>query len=209
MTPTQTQGFAEAATQSIPSLACIGYVDEVGEGKISASGTYVVQPIKIRANDAGRNITVQLLYRPEWLDPNFLPAGLLEHDGGSSMLFVYRRNIREKGRVSVLQGLSGSDEGFARLAANIFTLPEKSIVAVQDTLRDFFVANQESGVEIAYVLKQKREKAGVDENGKQQYELAQGYEVGEFHYATPENLKRLKQRASRPTANLKITFGEE
>jgi hypothetical protein len=226
-TATQTlQGFSEAKVQKLPSLACIGYVDEVGEGKVSSTGNYVVQPIKLRAHTPGRNANTNILYRPEWLDPNFEPndldelgeEGSDERKQGKSMLSVYRRNIAERGKISALKGLAGSEENFAQLANILVTLPRDLsttdgstafVMAVSQNLRDFLTVRNE-GVDIGYILRQRQDKAGEDENGKTIYELANGYEVQEYFFPSPEKLKSLRQRAAKTKDGaFKIAFDED
>lgn len=207
------QGFAEASVQKIPTLACVGYVDEVGEGKLSESQNYVVQPITIRPYGPGRTVVHRILYRPEWLESNFNPDSLSEYgDDGAKMLSVYRRNINVKGGISALKGLAGSEEAFKALAAKLLSLTDKSIPSVSSAIRDFFTANKESEnpIQVGYVLRQRKDKAGEDENGKQQYELANGYEVAEFFFDTADARKKLKQRATRSKdGSFKIAFDED
>lgn len=207
-TSTQTSfaGFQEAAVQKIPSLAVIGKVSEVQDGKLSQSANYVVQPVKLEGSGAGRNATVFLLYRPEWLRAGFDPSSLEQYgDEGRSMTHVYRRNIAVKGGISTLKGLAGSDEGFGTLASQIIGLADNSIANVQNVLREFLTVTNEQ-VQIGYVLKQRKDKAGEDDNGKTIYELANGYEVGEFFFVNAENIKKLKQRAARSKGEFVLTF---
>lgn len=199
-------GFQEATVQKIPSLAVIGRVSEVGEGKLSASQNYVVQPVKLEGTGAGRNAAVYWLYRPDWLEAGFDPASLEQYgDEGRSMTHVYRRNIAVKGGISTLKGLAGSDAAFGTLAGTIIGLSDKSIVNVQNALREFLTVTNED-VQIGYVLKQRKDKAGTDDDGKAIYELANGYEVNEFFFVTAENIKKLKQRAARSKGEFVLTF---
>lgn len=210
------QGFAEAKVQKQPTLACVGTVDEVGDGKVSESGLYVVQPFKLRAKTPGRNVSTNILYRPEWLNPNFDPNSLEaadteEDNSGSRMLSVYRRHINVKGGVSSLAGLSGSAAGFKRLAHSLLNLTDEQKeqpAVVSAMLRDFFTVKNE-GVDVGYILRQRRDQVGENEEGKKIYELANGYEVNEYFFPTAEKLKALRQRAERSKGTFKFAFDEE
>ena len=201
-------GFAEAKVSKLPALSCVGTVEEVGEGKLSSTENYVVQPISIRATGPGRSITFRILYRPEWFEPTFDPNSLEEYGPeGSKMLAVYRKNIAAKGGIAALKGLAGSEENYVKLAKALLTAQDKSIEGVRETLRTFF---SENDVEVGYVLKQRKDKVGEDENGKGIYELANGYEVGEFYFPTAENLKKQVQRANRSKdGSFRVAFDQE
>lgn len=204
------QGFAEAKVNKIPSLACTGYVEEVPEGKLSESQRYVVQPVTIRGLGASKTLTHRILYRPEWFRPGFDPSSLEEFgDEGKSMQTVYRKNINVRSGISALKGLAGSDERFQNLAVAIMTaaaaLPvdangnptDLDIPTVQGILREHLVNPDGDYTEIGYDLRQRKDKAGEDENGKTVYELANGYEVGDFWFVSNDAKKKKVQRASR------------
>lgn len=209
-TATQTLGFQEASVEKLPRLACVGTVTEVGEGKLSEAGVYIVQPITIRGTGAGRGVRLNLLYRPEWLDVTFNPNKLEEeYEGGKSLLSVYRRNIATKGGISALKGLAGSEEAFNTLAAALLTAEDKSIQGVQQVLRDFFLSTNED-VEIGYILKQRQQKVTNPETGETEYELTNGYEVGEWFFNTEENRKRLVARAAKTRdGSFRIGFDQD
>lgn len=201
-------GFQEAKIAKVPSLACIGTVGEVGEGKISSTGSYVVQPISLRANGPGRGTRLNLLYQFDWLVRGFDPASLDEYENGASMLSVYRRNIAVKDGISNLKGLAGSDAAYQTLGSLLLTEQVRAtyksteeekanaIEAIQNILREFLMVTNEETL-VGYVLKQRKEKTVDSETGKTTYELASGYEVGEWFFTTPESIKKVKLRADR------------
>jgi len=193
----------------MPSLACIGEVSEVPEGKLSSTEMYIVQPVKIRAAGPGRSLKINVLYRPEWLDRDFDPNSLNDAEGGSKVLAVYRRNIAGKGTISTLKGLSGSDVAFGQLAENLLSLTAQSITSVENALREFFTVTNE-GTQFIYVLKQGKQKVGEDENGKTIYELTSNYEVSEFHFLNQENVKKMKARANRSQdGSFRLAFDQD
>lgn len=209
-------GFIEAEVPELPTLECLGYVDEVGEGKVSQKGVYVVQPIHIQGISGSRSTTLNLLYRPDWFVPGFNPNKLEELYGeeGRKMLAVFRRYIAAKKSMSWLKGLAGSDEKFLALQQRILSISqdgaEPSIEAVRETLRSFLLTENE-GTDIGYTLRQRRDKVEgeTDENGKAIYELANGYEVQDFWFATADNIKKKILKAKRSEGSIKIAFDPE
>jgi hypothetical protein len=202
-------GFAEASVQKLPSLACIGYVDVVADGKVSESGKYIVQGITLRGFGPSRGCSTNLLYRPEWISATFNPDSLNEFgDEGQKMLAVYRRNIAVRDGISALKGLAGSEERYQALAQKLLTLPAVTEATVSDVLKEFFSGDQ---FEIGYVLRQRKNKTGeTDENGKDVYELTNGYEVQEYFFVTKANIEKLQKRAARSKDGMfKVAFEVE
>ncbi|MEN6587810.1 MAG: hypothetical protein ABFE02_17350 [Sulfuricella sp.] len=189
----------------MPTLANVGYVSDLGEPKATESGTYVNQPITIEGIGGSRGIRVNLLYRPEWFVEGFNPDELEKIEGGSGMLFVYRKNIAARGSLSVLAGLCGSDEVFAALQGQILDLPEVTAEAVHDVLQAALIDG--NAPNFGYTLKQKRTKTGVGEDGKNVSALENQYEVDQFWYATEKNQKAMRKRASRDQ-NFKVNFDD-
>jgi hypothetical protein len=126
------------------------------------------------------------------------------------MLAVYRRNIGVRDGIAALKGLTGSQERYQALAQKMLTLPLVNEATVTAVLKEFFADGDEH--EVGYVLRQRKNKVeGVtDENGKQVYELTNGYEVQEYFFVTKDNLARLQKRAARSKdGNFKIAFEVE
>ncbi len=223
--------FNEASAARLPKLVCTGYVNKIGEGKASKSGVYNVNPIDIQGIGASRNQTVYLLTRPEWFEvddngyPTFKPDSLSQVEGGSSMQFVYRRNIKGRGTISVLEGVCGSAERFenlqeAFLAAEGISDDTDSAEIIEGLLQTYLVAKDgESPYEIGYTLKQQQTKTGEkDEDGKNIYLLDNRYELESFWEATPEAKKKFRisaeKSAKRAAENgkpvsFKVCFNED
>ncbi len=231
------KGFRQASATRKPTLACIGYVAAVGEGKESKSKKYNVNPIEINGLAAGPNTTVYLLTRPEWFEldaegnPSFRPDRLEEVEGGSGILFVYQKNIAQKGNVSLLQGVAGNEDRFGDLAETLLTKSviingkeetaagDESAAVIEKLLEDFLVAGDgESPFEIGYVLRQQSTKTDdVDADGKAIYVLENRYEVSEWFEATEANKKKFRKRAEKSAekakaagepVHFKVTFDE-
>jgi len=202
----ESYAFGVADAQMKPRLACIGYVSEVGEGHISQSGYYVVQPVRLEALDAGQSTKVQVLYRPEWLTHTFKPKTLKDGDEQTQKShFVYQKNIRVNSGISVLQGLCGTDEAFGDFMNKTARLPKAegtegpSIEDVQKCWTEFFDGNRNADgtpAQVGYILRQRRTKSDeVDENGKPVYILEDGYEVESFFYVNDKTIGQLRRRA--------------
>jgi len=201
-TATQVFGFRAAEADALPKLACLGYVEKLGEGKITQKGVYHMQTIHIAPMESGKKGVVNFLYVPEWLDAGFNPATLKEEADGKALYFLYGKNIMSRQSMSVLQGIAGSEENFNTLSYNLITTEDKSPEGIQAVLQNFF---NEVGPTIGYVLQQRREKTGeVDENGKAIYELQPGYEVGSFFHPTDSEKARIAKQAA--NGKLVVTF---
>lgn len=208
--------FQAASAPALPRLVCVGSVTEVGEGHVSRSQKYVVQPIKIAPEGTGRGITYNLLYRPEWMRPGFDPknltADISEDDAeamaeAKSMESVYRRHIHVRNGISALRGMSGSDEAFATLSNRLLTLEEVSIPAVQEVLHTFFTEDNE-GVLFGYVLKQQQSKTDeIDpDTGRNVYVPENRYEVDHFFDFSEKALRSYQKRAEKSKSGLIVTY---
>lgn len=205
-------GFREAEASEKPTLLCVGTVGEVEDAHISKSEDYVVQPIKIEALDAGRNQTLYLLYRPEWLTRSFNPASMKDEHPGP--FFVYGKNIATKDGYSNLRGLAGSQEAFVSLAKQLIGITANdegpNMEAVTKVLRDFFAANVDAegnSRKIGYELRQQQTKTDeVDEDGKAIYLRENRYEVKSYFDVTEKGLATAKRRAERSNGKVKFTF---
>ncbi len=227
-TAVQKKLFNEASAAKLPKLICTGYVAKIGEGKPSKSGNYNVNPIEINGFGAARNATVYVLTRPEWFEtdeagnPTFRPDALSQVEGGSAMQFVYRRNIRGRGSVSILEGVCGSEERFEKLQEEFLTTDgiddeNDSAEVIERILQNNLLPKDgEQGFEIGYTLSQQRTKTDEkDENGKFIYLLDNRYEVSNFWEATEKakesHRKSAEKSAKRAAENgkpvsVKVTF---
>lgn len=219
-TATETRSFGEASANELPQLVCVGQVDEVLEAKVSDSGNYCVQPIRLSALGAGRGQTIYFLYRPEWFQEGYKPDSMKEMEDGKGPYFVYGKMINKRGDTSYLRGLAGSQEAFDRLAGILFDLPhvednktEDYLALVTQTLKEFFESNvDEVGdkVKIGYVLRQERTDTGEKgEDGKKIYILENRYVVNKFFDPTPEALARWEKTAKGSNGRTKVTYHSE
>ena len=210
-------GFTRAEASPMPTLICVGVVGAVGEGKISSTEKYIVQPIDVEGLDAGRNQRVYWLYRPEWLVKGFKPSKLKEVDEGA--YFVYSKNIDSEDAFSVLRGLAGSQQAFERISNALLRLPVApgtngpSIQDVEETLREFFNDNLVNGepARIGYILQQDAVKTDeVDETtGKNIYMRTKRYKVLDWFDVTMKNLKFQANRANKSEGRLRYTYSNE
>ena len=207
--------FAKTSAQKKPSLACIGRVIDVGEAAATKSGDYYLVPIEIEGYGAARSTKTNFMFRGDWFGSKFNPESLLKIDGGSSLYFVFGKNIDQNGSTSVLRGIAGKSENFDKLAGELQALPgvedgEIDPVQVSDTLRRVLV-DEGLGNLVGYVLSQKKEDTGeVDENGNRIKILTPYYEIKEFAEPTQKWRDRQKKRAAANTDNsFRVTFTED
>ena len=196
-TPQTSFGFAAARNEvkELPKLACIGFIESVGESKVSGSGIYIWQPFTIGATQGGKKSFAGLCYRPEWLRPGFDPESLKAEPNGNTLFTVYKMNIAGSNSLSALAGFAGSEDNFNQLAANIQAAiadkgDDEVMATVEAILREF--AN-ETAQEVGYYSVQKKEK-GAD--GKKV--LVEGKrEIGGWFHPGPEADKRHAQDAAK------------
>lgn len=192
----------------MPTLACIGSVVEIGDGKISSTGKYVVQPINLGALEAGKDLRLNFLYKPEWLTAGFDPSSLEEVEGGDSMLSVYRRHISGRGALSTLSGIAGTDERFEALSATLLGLEDVSAENVQQALTEFFLGGDAEDVQIGYIAKQQSTRTDDinPQTGKNIYVLENRYEVSSFFRVDEKTIKSLANRANKSNGKFRLTF---
>ncbi len=212
-TATKRRGFQDVSAQRLPTLVCTGYVSKIGEGKESSTGKYNVNPIEISGYGGSRNTRVNFLSRPDWFASEdgyalFRPATLEKMEGGNSILFVYRKNVKagEGDSPSVLQGLAVTEENFEELSVAMLSAPgidgDESAQVIEQVLKDFLIAKDgQEPTEIGYILKQKSVKSDeVDEEGKPVYILENKYEVDSWWAPTAKNKKRYLAIAEKSAA---------
>jgi hypothetical protein len=211
--------FTAANVAPMPKLICVGSVSQVLEGKVSQTGSYVVQPIQIAAYGTGRDARYNLLYKPEWFTPGFDPQsyyeGIEEGDDeavrqANSIVSVYRRNINVRSGISALRGMAGSEEAFNTLANRVLSLDEITIEAVTEVLSNFF-ANDNEGVMFGYVLKQQHTKTDdIDpETGKNVWVPENRYEVDRFFDYSEKAIEGYKRQAEKSAGGVIVTFDSE
>ena len=214
-TQTAAPDFVAAAVRKMPTIACTGYIDEISEVKDTEKGVYAIFNVNLVGTRGSRGARLNFLFRPEWFDVGFNPATMEAYEteedpkAGSKMLSVYRRYIAPASGLSVLKGLSGSDENFgvflqrrAAAASEIAaSRPDEPTFNEQDvhSLLTNFWTEDCAGTEVGYILKQGREKSDmVDENGRVIYLPTERYEVdGWFFPHNERDLKSLVNRAKR------------
>lgn len=209
-------GFKEGSAKKLPTLACIGRVQEVGEPKATESGKYFIIPVKIEGYGASRSTRANFMFRKNWFTNGFDPESLLEYEGGNGYYFVYGKNIAQKGSVSLLKGLVGDDDDkFDTLATALQSLPGSeteegpSATDIAETLRTYLV-DEGNGENLGYILRQQRTKAGEDSEGKAKYTLEPYYEISEFGSGDEKWRDRQYKRAERTTnGGFKVGFTEE
>lgn len=215
-TQTKQSGFKTPEAKPRPTLFCIGYVGEVGDGHLSSSEKSLVNQINIEAVDAGTPIRAYFCYRPEWLVPGFDPAVYKDVEDGASAIFSYEKNIVSGESNSLLRGLAGSQEAFEKLATALQALPVEpgddgpSLEAVDGVLRSFFENNTEadgSPKRIGYTLVQQTSDTGeTDENGKKIYRREPYYKISSYWDVTEKNIKAKVKMATKEPDKKKVTF---
>ena len=222
-TATETQPvFGEVAARALPALACIGKVVKVEvptETKGGEDGTgvkYLMYNIHLEGYGAGRKARVNLMIRPEWLHQSFNPSSFAEIEGGSSMEFLYAKAIAQRGQISILQGLVGvskaDDPRWGAFCSALMSANGEPM-EIHAVLQDWLI-EQENGNFVGYILKQQREKAGFDEDGKQLYTPTQYYEVNGFFEPNEKGRKAQYDRADRTAGGtadrtFKVQFTED
>jgi len=148
-----------------PDLICLGEVREVGEPKLSESGSLYYLPIEIQSAQAP-DATFYFLFRPEWFRADFDPSVLRQQDEQArkeaedlgetpppSQYALYCRFIAYQGQPAALQILAGDQ--FEKLASTFDQIPPDQITPeiVAAVLREFLVGN-----EVGYILRQRRDR---------------------------------------------------
>lgn len=179
--------FARPEANQMPELACLGQVGEVSEPKLTGSGVYYWCGIRLVAQDAGRDRRAGWMYRPEWLAEDFDASGL-PAEKGNNLKFIYEKHIAappKSLRLSVIEGLAGSAEGFAELSTSLNDLQRNGgadPADVKKTLEEYFGAHEPT---VGYILGQKKEDG----------QLVDDYEVTRYFWPTSESIARMVRRA--------------
>lgn len=209
----ETQGFRVPQAAYKPSLACLGYVDEVVGTKVSKSQNYLVSTISLKGYGASNDIKVYFTFRPEWLVSGFNPLALERVEGGDKMIVVYRNNISSDDSTPLLKGLVGCDnDKYDGLAEKMFALEIDKMVdaednpdvgaicgAVNSVLIEVLI-NEKAGERVGFILRQQSEKTGeVDaQSGKDIWRRLRWYEVNSwFNPDSEDAVKRLRTRAEK------------
>lgn len=218
-TATQTKiGFNTPDAEKLPKIACVGVVEEFGEGKLTQSQQYLIHQIRVKGNGANRNTRTNFMYRPDWLTQDFQPNSLKELTE-TGPLFVYQKNIigpKGSNKLSALQGLAGTEERFVEVSTRLLAIQAGGLLEAEDlasqvqaVLHQFLLVEGED-VLIGYEMQQKTEDTGErDEKGKKIKVLVDGYELGSYFYPTEKNLKAKRVYAERSPDKMKIAFDDE
>lgn len=204
-------GFSKPNAAPKPTKFCTGTIGSVMDAKMTGSGVYVNQSVKIKGDGASEDTFAMFLYRPQWLDPAFdalyfdVPEDNPEFGERRSQKFVYNNNILSSrdNQLSVLQGLCGNPATFDKVAAQLQKLPQPT----NERERESFIGSVQKIIEslsnpIGYVLRQATEPV-KDEDGNKVYDndgnvqktILDKYEISEWFEVTPTNLKKLRKRA--------------
>jgi hypothetical protein len=219
-TQTSAPDFVAAKARELPTIACTGYIDEVGEVKATSGGDYAIFRINLVGTRGSRGQGFNFMFRPEWFDVGYNPEVIGTYDfpetteeetkkKRNGMLSVYRRNIAPQSGLSALKGLTGSEDNWKvflqrreetanRIAAERPDDPTFNEEDVHAMLTSFW-SEDCPGQEIGFVLKQGSEKTDqVDERGKVIYQKTDRHEVDSFFFVEDEKqVKALVQRAAR------------
>ncbi len=179
-------GFQKPNASVKPTVACLGYLGALEDAHKSQNSDYSVMPFEIKGRYGSFDIKGNIVFLPEWFEPNFNPLVL-----DSKSQNTYRMNIAgpDDRTLANLQGLCGSAEHFEALGEAKDGLQEYTMESLSEFLQGYFGGLQ--NVEIGYILKQKTEK--VDG----QKRATNFYEVGSWFYPTEEAIARLIEREAK------------
>lgn len=112
-------GFSAAKVRKLPTLGCIGYVNEVGEVKDTEKGVYQYITFKVKGQSGSRGSQKNLFFRPDWFTPGFNAESLNAitepdpEDGkplGPKMYNMYRRNIFSESDLSAIENAAAKPD---------------------------------------------------------------------------------------------------
>lgn len=190
------RGFKKPQAGILPTLFCLGTVAKVGNAKLSKSENYITMDIELMARGAGKNHKVWFTFRPEWFNFDFDPTTLDGKEGYPNL--VYGSNVAGENALSVLQGLCGSEDAYFDICELLASIEfdendeEGYLKKVTESLKKFFADKNNL---LGYILTQKSEPAGKDEDGKTKYVRTGFYNIS-FFYPTEEKLEQLTKKAA-------------
>jgi hypothetical protein len=219
--------FAKMQAKSMPSLACVGQITELGPVAVAKSGVYLTCPIKLSAYGAGRGQTTYFTFNPGWLTEKFhlavADAGSVEayfdenfagqtyekdgveKDVPRSFKFVYASNISNADGTSFLDCLFPGDK-FDEFAAKAFSLDLDDENPDLEAMTEFFT-EQMVGRKIGYVLQQARIDTGkTDDDGKKIYIKDNNYNLKNFFAVDKKRIASLEKSAAKSKTGFKLTF---
>jgi hypothetical protein len=227
-------GFNKPQAEEKPARANIGYVKEIGEGRVTNSGDYMFVKYDIGGYGASENIKGIFMFRPEWLVEGFNPGSLEKLDGGKAFERQYRNHVSSDESLSTLQGLcGGKEELHDELADRIFSLgidpnipevvndTEEELQARQEacnvildavrTCLQQFLVDEKNGERVGYTTGHQYKKTDeVDEEGKAIYVRQRWREVKSWFDPDDERaVKSLLKRASKSEGKFVISFTED
>lgn len=198
--------FQAAVAERKPTIACVGYVDSIGDLKRGRDGSpYFTIPISIKnsgnyGGKPGMDVKVNFSFLPEFFANDFDPSKISEQTHGAKWRgakWSYDKNvISPKGScTAMLQCMAGDQETFERFGAVADNLADLEPETIYDAVTGFL--NEIKGTGFGYILRQPDKKTDQvnPATGKPVYELSAYYEVDAFFRLTPENVKKLAKRA--------------
>jgi len=185
-----------------PTLACLGYVKDVGAPKVNETTGTISVPIEIEALEQGQGRKYYFSYKQEMLEPGFSPA---DADPGTE--FLYRKNLAvededsfDEGDVSALKAMTG--DAYEEVTEELIKVNGRGAEGVAEVLRERLLALAEDGLKFGYVLRQQYDKTGeTDDAGKAIKKATKWYEVGTFAIPTDAVLARWEKRAKKAKAD--------
>ncbi len=225
-------GPIAAPIEKLPDLACIGYPTGLTEPKITKDGTGDTFNIRIEITPvngtAGRKLSCNFMFLPDWFNPGFEPRGLkdLKTDEnpklGANLLRTYGQTIATaSSRMTVLEGVLGSQENFnsfwhaiaeeVKANGNFDSATVDAAVENAKRIASILRAHTVEAIPtVGYIARQQKDKVGLDEQGKGVYELRDGYEITDWFVVSPAEVKKLVARAEKAqNGSFRITFDPE
>lgn len=198
-------------TPRIPTLACIGYVSEVGqpketEDKGDGKPNYYMVPVTIAPFESGRKKVVNFMFRPEWFAVGFDPNKDLKDawgDKASGPVFICRRLFGTNSALGQIQGLAG---GTTEAGDALYDLIQKALAetgdgdvggAVRDVLRDNLVSTEDDGRVIGYIVSQQSKRVKDEGSGEWETIYTDQTEVSGYWQVTEEGKAQMVKRAKK------------
>jgi len=218
--------FISSGADAMPTLYCIGEIEEIVPTKLSESEKYFVTRFNIKPLAAAKyGAKVWLTWHPDFLKTGY---NALNEESGRKRVYdsnIFRDPKRftatsspfdkdQKVGIATLHGLCGSDDMFVKIgnalheaynsAADVDDLPAAVDVVLADLV----------GVTVGYCLKQQWSKSGVkNEKGYDVMVRGRYYETAGMFYPTKENFEAITKaveaaKAKNPSIQCYICFDD-
>lgn len=214
-----------AKTPRIPTLACMGFVSEVGQVKETqdkgdGSPNYYMIPVTLSPYEAGRKKVVNFMFRPEWFDQGFDPntdiKDLWGEEKSKGPMFVYRRSFGTNSTIGSLTGLAGGDpkNGDALYDTILESLkgvsPENIGETVEEVLRTNLVAEDGEGQVVGYIVGQRSRRVQNQDTGKWDTVYEDQTDVTGFWQVTEKAKAEMEKRSRKQKDGLfRVTWEVE